>query len=1118
MTYPIKPVDTVRKPGDMLPADLEGVEGRWLDVPRLQQKNPDENQSNYWCGRTSASMVVSYYAKFAGKDDEQIGHNDGPQGIGSNGQKKNIRWLGGSMKDKLAGVNDQGKCWPIGAFKAMNWGTDSGELCNEKNYASLRPTDESFVQETFKRHLEQLKKNNPVVQYTQLTDNRGHIVCIVGYKKDAQGRLWLRVNDPCYVHKKLIGPGNYQMIKEPSSASSYSEYWIRAGRLLETYPGRSTPLFAHGDAKGGTFQYAIPDKPVPDDHELVHLIKQGQAADVGATNPTTSTPPAGGDSPAPSTPAATTPAATAPAGGDAPKDGPVTAKPPPADDSATKGPDEADIEADVIAGAYKDRGAYTSGTGFNDKALNKLLAKYCKDDGIDPKAQSKGGSSSGGGGDLEASTTADIPLWLEKWRQTVSNSGAWGKKEQGRSRLAEAFYRKFFRDKISAAGLKYPPVADEFFAQLFKSNMNKQCKDLGGPGNGYCAAASSVALQRELQARGYQMVPHKKWGGTVVGKDALPDLAGSKFASTKPQPGDILSLVTSGTPRTGHVVTVLLPMGENFVDGAIWVVSGNTGPGNGTIAVDIIHPAAKPASFNPLDGKSWDQSGDTKPPAGKAWIYAVQLGGNVVPDLVDAMSDDDKKANFVTSAPAKPTPGSQAAPEIQHPWPEGGGDAPAPSTPGAPATPSTPGAPATPSSGGTKPGGAQAGGDTPAAPKKEDPGAAPQPAANPPMSGNTRMPFDLNGSSTVTGEDITALYHQSERGLGGFFPLGDTGIFHCGAHFTPSAGSKLYAIADGEVVAFRNGTTPGEHPWGDTGFVILRHPVKDNKLVYSMFVHLKKEPLHPDRTNAPWLSQVLKDAMQDKDKKPSWRITTAMPTWKDEDKGKFSPTNVQNDKLLDPGVYEEEEELVQDEKRFIKVKDKNVWVKVTDSDKAKELSPWHDFDIDKASKNSANVKALVDGKTAVFDSEKGEDKKHKVKVSAGECVGLSGNYLEGATVHWSVFTKDDIFPSGSLPDEEYTSADPVKVQALDLSGKDAGTKEQTKAFLDVLDKDKKFLGTKEDASIMEPGELRGFYRTPTHGWKTRYLSVKGIADFKLDADKFVKQDRYKSHTEKEKKE
>ena len=50
----IQCVDTVRTAAELKPADLEGLEGRWLDVPRLQQRSP-EGRSNFWCGRASAA-------------------------------------------------------------------------------------------------------------------------------------------------------------------------------------------------------------------------------------------------------------------------------------------------------------------------------------------------------------------------------------------------------------------------------------------------------------------------------------------------------------------------------------------------------------------------------------------------------------------------------------------------------------------------------------------------------------------------------------------------------------------------------------------------------------------------------------------------------------------------------------------------------------------------------------------------------------------------------------------------------------------------------------------------------------------------------------------------------
>src|SRR5258708_36305843 len=89
----IKPLDTVRKAADLTAPDLEGVEGKWLDVPRLQQLN-GETQSSYWCGRTSAAMIYNFFKKFEGKTDEYVGHEKGDKGPGTNEQEYNLRFLG----------------------------------------------------------------------------------------------------------------------------------------------------------------------------------------------------------------------------------------------------------------------------------------------------------------------------------------------------------------------------------------------------------------------------------------------------------------------------------------------------------------------------------------------------------------------------------------------------------------------------------------------------------------------------------------------------------------------------------------------------------------------------------------------------------------------------------------------------------------------------------------------------------------------------------------------------------------------------------------------------------------------------------------------------------------
>ena len=681
----IKPVDTPRKTSGLKPADLEGLEGRWLDVPRLGQRN-SEWRSNLWCGRASAAMIYNYYCKVSEKTDQYIGHEEGPAGPGLNGQRYNIRFLGGPDKGKLAGVAANGTCDTDAILRAIGGSTDFGELGDPAKKLDL---DGPSVERLFAPHIAQLRKNNPVMQLTQLSHpGGGHIVVVCGYKKDtARGELWLRVIDPCWPHEELLGSGNYVLITKPVPPDrEFSEYWVKARRLLETYPGRTDRLYSHADSKHGGFRYAIPPRPVPDDSELVHKIT---------------------------------------------------------------------------------RGAGDTATGDND--------------------------------------------------------------------------------------------------------------------------------------------------------------------------------------------------------------------------------------------------------------------------------------------------------------------------------------------------GAKAG-------KKDDAQAKAPPAACPPASGSTRLPFLVNDTSVVTSEAIVSLYHQTERGLGGFFPLGDNGLFHCGAHLAPNLGTQVFSIADGEVVAARIGGAQGEHPWGETGFVIVRHPLKSGKSVYSLFVHLRHEALHPDRTTATWLRRLLIHSMEGKEQKSKWRVSDKVPTWKDEDKATgFSPANVHNDVLLEPGVYEEEEEFLRDMRHYVKVKGK--WVKVEEG-KVKELSPWTSFDLERACKNSPAVKSLRDGKVAVLDADK-KDGKRIHRIEAGEVLGQSGSYLGSSALHWSVFGKDDVFPAGSLPDKEFDKGDAVKVSALDLSSKDHGTPAHALALIEALDPTKKKLGKVETPSVLEPGELRHFYRTPNDCWRGRYQAVKGVADFKLDLDKLVRQDRYKSHSESE---
>ncbi|TMB06012.1 MAG: hypothetical protein E6J64_09505, partial [Deltaproteobacteria bacterium] len=392
----------------------------------------------------------------------------------------------------------------------------------------------------------------------------------------------------------------------------------------------------------------------------------------------------------------------------------------------------------------------------------------------------------------------------------------------------------------------------------------------------------------------------------------------------------------------------------------------------------------------------------------------------------------------------------------------------------------------------------------------------PKPPA-PPAAGGTSLPFEVNGSARASAEALVALYHSSERGAGGYFPLADSASFHCGAHFLVDHATPIRAIARAEVVAARISVAPGEHPWGDTGFVLLRHPIDGGKALYSLVLHVQREPLHPDRA-AGWLRRLLIAAMGGGEaRKPKWRVSEEIATWKEADKGRFSPVNADPKTTVKPGVYEEKDRLSEDHALYVKVGGGWIRASLQDGDgAARELSAWADFDLDVAAKNSAAVKALRDGKVAVLDADK-QDGKHRWSVEAGEVVGIAGTYLGMPQFHWSVFSKDPVLPTGSLPKAEYGAKDEVKLASLDLTAHEAGTYEQTQQLVQALDPDKQHLA-KVPQGILASGDLASFYRTPTNSWRSRYQAAKGLCEFKLDVDKMVALERYKSHTDAERNE
>ena len=263
----------------MLPWDLEGNEGRWIDVPRLQQQNDAApSQSSFWSGRAAAAMIYNFWSRQAQKTDEYIGHCDGDVQPGPNGVKTNLRWVGGANKGVLAGITD-GQVDLTQIFTAASLKYDAGSLVPAGQTGSPEQAATYFAP-----IIEQLKANNPVLLFTLLSRGPGHVIVISGYKLIGNGELWIRVTDSDAPRTEYLP--NCQIITNPASPDKmFSEYWIPATALFQSHPTiEGAELYAYV-GNPGKFMYVTPDTPITDDDPCVHRVAPGAGA--GASTSTT---------------------------------------------------------------------------------------------------------------------------------------------------------------------------------------------------------------------------------------------------------------------------------------------------------------------------------------------------------------------------------------------------------------------------------------------------------------------------------------------------------------------------------------------------------------------------------------------------------------------------------------------------------------------------------------------------------------------------------------------------------------------------------------------------------------------------------------------------------------
>lgn len=271
------------------------------------------------------------------------------------------------------------------------------------------------------------------------------------------------------------------------------------------------------------------------------------------------------------------------------------------------------------------------------------------------------------GGDSEGRGVAKLPGWFNAMQNKVIAATTWTRFEKA----SQAFLESFLRANYPNA----PANVQVFFHHVGKSETNKASNEMvpGSTSSGiWCQGASTMPVVKALNDAGYRFtartapraMPWAKvkagdkissgqqdmlyslWLGDNPGKGS-PDGAAAPpprtiglpaSASAPLEPGDVISLVTSATPSSGHVGTIV-----EFKDPVISMVSGNAGgaaPGQGAIRIEDVPRVPLP------EGAYWDTSGKVNTPGktvpakpGVCWVVSIQKTSQLDPKRLDPLDD-----------------------------------------------------------------------------------------------------------------------------------------------------------------------------------------------------------------------------------------------------------------------------------------------------------------------------------------------------------------------------------------------------------------------------------------------------------------------------------------------
>src|SRR5262245_1029669 len=280
--------------------------------------------------------------------------------------------------------------------------------------------------------------------------------------------------------------------------------------------------------------------------------------------------------------------------------------------SHANGPDR--FRVPLINGDLKDKGEFVD-LGYYvvlldsllDDALKYYTAKWSislfEPIGDEPKAEPQ--KAPYGGGHSAGGKVKGFPTWYTGFQDRLIGSTTWGADEKAVEALLEAYLR--------ARTPGVPAAVKQFYHQIGKSKTNKQsfAKDYlpGSDTYNWCAAASTNAVVRALNDAGYYFKPvyanqdglYLDWlNGKAFHAERQIDPPSAHTASLSP--GDKLTILTSASPKSGHVVTVIGEVSLPHVKGddpvsTLTMISGNAGGGGGSVRVEEVTRRVPPKGY-----------------------------------------------------------------------------------------------------------------------------------------------------------------------------------------------------------------------------------------------------------------------------------------------------------------------------------------------------------------------------------------------------------------------------------------------------------------------------------------------------------------------------------------